>query len=368
MVRAGGFSRRAFLAGAAGVCAWSGERKGAVFPSESKGYADPLTELPLIRLTDPANTSTLPAWYSRAIARNNSFLLFANDRTGAPQAYRLEFKTAEQKLLTEVDGLDAESLTLTPDNRSFCFFAGRSLYHSSIGSLAERKLYTVPEDWERCAGMSVEPGGTHALLAERRGGKSRLRTVPLGQGIARTVVEAPFEMSHPIARPGRAQILYRQGDEALWLVNSDGQRNRQLKLPAGRIGTANWGPDGKTVLYLSIPADPQQLHTIRECTPDTNADKLVAKTSQYASFGWNRDSSVFVGASANRGSPAVLLMLRITRRELTLCEHKASDPRAVSPIFEPDSQRIFFQSDRDGKSAIYDMHVDKLVEKTDTEG
>ena len=37
-------------------------------------------------------------------------------------------------------------------------------------------------------------------------------------------------------------------------------------------------------------------------------------------------------------------------------------------MFSPDSQRIYFQSDRDGKPAIYGMHVDKLVEKTDTEG
>jgi len=94
----------------------------------------------------------------------------------------------------------------------------------------------------------------------------------------------------------------------------------------------------------------------------------VAKTSQFASFGWNHDSTVFVGASGNVASPTVLLLLRVTRRELTLCEHKASDPRAVAPIFEPDSLRVFFQSDRDGKPAIYDIHVDKLVEKTDTEG
>ena len=43
---------------------------------------------------------------------------------------------------------------------------------------------------------------------------SRLRMVPLAQGAARTVVEAPFAMSDPIHRPMRAQILYRRGDDA----------------------------------------------------------------------------------------------------------------------------------------------------------
>jgi oligogalacturonide lyase len=175
-------------------------------------------------------------------------------------------------------------------------------------------------------------------------------------------------MSDPIPRPMRAQVLYRQGDTALWLVNSDGQQNRQLKLASGRIAAANWSTDGKTLLYLNLPDDPKQLNAIRECVPDANSDKLVAKTSQYAAFGANRDTSVFVGASRNTASPTVLLLLRVTRRELTLCEHKSSTPEEVAPLFSPDSQRIYFQSDRDGKAAIYSVHVEKLVEKTQTDG
>ena len=48
-----------------------------------------------------------------------------------------------------------------------------------------------------------------------------------------------------------------------------------------------------------------------------------------------------------------------------MAEHKASSAEAVAPLFSPDSQRIYFQSDRHGKPAIYSMHVEKLVEKTD---
>jgi oligogalacturonide lyase len=166
----------------------------------------------------------------------------------------------------------------------------------------------------------------------------------------------------------RAQVLYRNGDQALWLVNSDGTQNRQLKTAEGRLGPANWSPDGKALLYLHLPADPTQLNTIRELVPDTNTDKLVAKTSQFAHFGFNRDSSVFVGASRNQASPTVLLLLRVTRREFSLCEHKASRPEMTAPIFAPDSQRIYFQSDRHGKLAIYCMQVEKLVEKTESEG
>jgi len=364
-----GWTRRTFLAtGFAGAVVAAEGRKGASFPSAIGRYADPTTELDVYRLTDPSYASVLPAYYNRVIAHGSGWMLFACGRGGAPQAFRLDLKTGEMRQLTDIENLDVRSLTLTPDNRSFCYFAGRSLYIAPVSSQRERELYQAPEGWERRPGMTVGPDGTHATFAEKRGEGSRLRMVSLVQGVPRTVVEAPFAMSDPIPRPMRAQVLYRQGDDALWLVNSDGQQNRQLKLAPGRIAAANWAADGKTLLYLNLPEDPTQLNAIRESVPDTNSDKLVAKTSQYAAFGANRDTSVFVGASRNAASPTVLLMLRLTRRELTLCEHKSSAPETVAPMFSPDSQRIYFQSDRDGKPAIYCMHVDRLVEKTETGG
>ena len=50
-----------------------------------------------------------------------------------------------------------------------------------------------------------------------------------------------------------------------------------------------------------------------------------------------------------------------------MCEHKASNPRMVEPMFSPDAQRVYFESDRHGKPAIYCVHVEKLVEKIDSE-
>jgi oligogalacturonide lyase len=343
------------------------EGKGGSFPPQSYRYPDPATEFDVYRLTDPSYSSVLPAFYNRFIARNSAWMLFGCDRSGSLQGFRLDLKTATTRQLTEAADLDPSTLTLTPDNRSFCCFAGRSLLIVGVSSLHERELYRVPDEWERCPGLSVGPDGTHATFAERRGETSRLRMVPFAQGAARTVIEAPFVMSHPIDRPLRAQILYRQEDSALWLVNMDGSQNHVLKTAEGRVGPANWAPDGKTILYLNYPADRRQLNNIRELTPDTATDKLVSNTSQFTAFNFNRDTSVFTGASRNAASPNVLLLLRITRRELTLCEHKASHPDTVTPVFSPDSQRLYFQSDRHGKPAIYDVHIDKLVEKTEAD-
>ena len=359
--------RRLLLSGIAAVGLRAEGRKAEVFRSDMVRYADPLTDLEVFRLTSPDYSSTLTAYYNRGIARNSGWMLFGCDRSGSPQGFRLDLKTGEARQLTQVEGLDGTSLTLLPDNRSFCYFAGRSLYMSGVSTLREREVYEVPEGWERGSGASVGPDGTHATFIERRGESSRLRMVALLQGAARTVVETPFVMSDPIPRPMRAQILYRQADEALWLINSDGTQNRKFKLAAGGVGPANWAADGKTILYLNLPEDRTQLNALREFTPDGSTDKLIGKTSQFVHFGANRDASVFVGASRNAGSPDVLLLLRVTHSERTLCEHKASHSEAVAPVFSPDSQRIYFQSDRHGKTAIYCMHVEKLVEKTDSD-
>jgi len=339
--------------------------KGQDFPSEARRYQDPTTELDVYRLTNPEHSATLPAYYNRAITRNSASLLFTSDRTGAPQAFRLDLKTGDTHQLTEAADLDGSSLTLTPDNRSIAYFAGPSLFLANLAAPHHRELYRVPEGWERAPGMSVAPDGAHATFAERRGENSRLRTVSLGQGAARTVLQGPYPIFHPIHRPVRGQILYRRDETSLWLAESSGQQNRQLKIAPGRCLDPNWSADGKTILYLNYPEDPRQLHTIRELSPDTGADRLVAKTSQFASFAFNRDTSVFAGASANRGSPTVLILLRVTRRELTLCEHKASQPEHVTLMFSPDSQRICFESDRDGKPALYCLPMERLVEKTE---
>ena len=337
--------------------------KGAIFESDWRRYPDPATELDVYRLTDPSYRSTLPSYSNRIISRNSGFLLFCCDRGGSPQAFRMDLKTGETRQLTDRKDLDGSSLNLLPDGRSFCYFAGRTLCLANLGNLRDREIYAVPEEWERSPGLCVAADSAHAIFAERGGPGSRFRSVAWAQGAARTILETPEAIADPIERPLRGQILYRDGGQGVWLVNGDGRQNRRLKLAPGRIGPANWAPDGRTLLYLNYPEDPRQLNAIREHFPDDGTDKLIATTSQYVHFGFNRDSSVFVGASRNVASPVILILLRVTRRELTLCEHKASHPETVAPMFSPDAQRVYFQSDRDGKPALYSMHVERLVEK-----
>jgi oligogalacturonide lyase len=118
------------------------------------------------------------------------------------------------------------------------------------------------------------------------------------------------------------------------------------------------------LLLRDVPAGNVFVSEIHEIIPETGAEQCVARTSQFAAFAPNSDGSVYVGASRSKAQPTVILLVRSVQRELTLCEHRASRPVSVSPVFSPDSRRVYFQSDHQGKSALYSVNVELLVEPT----
>ncbi|HZL57107.1 MAG TPA: hypothetical protein VFC21_08505 [Bryobacteraceae bacterium] len=318
-------------------------------------YPDPATDLEVIRLTDPAFASGMTAPHLRQFGRRTDGLLYWSERNGTRQAYYLDLRSNDSKQLTDAAALDPLSLTLSTGERSVLFFDGPVLNETALSNLKTRPVYRVPDGAGR-TGITIAADGS-ALLAEHS------RIVRISRQHAGEVLTADRDVQLVMARPRRPEFVYRAGD-SVWLANLDGSGQRRLKLEPGETGEILWTPLGRTLIYLHIPDDPKQLISLREHSPDDNSDRLIARTSQFATVSSNGDGSVFAGASGSRASAYVLLLLRVTRRELTLCEHHASDPAMVSPVFSPDSQSVFFVSDRHGKSAIYRVHVEKFVEQT----
>jgi oligogalacturonide lyase len=360
-------SRRGFVSSFAAAGVGFAAGRGQVIPSEIRRFADAATELEIFRLTDPSHQSWLPAYTGRAVSKHGNFLIFASDISGGAQAYRMDLKSGQSRVLTDATHLEAGSLTLSPDERGVCFLDGGSLFLTNLSNLRPREIYRSPEGFGAGHGLSLSDDGLYAAFIEQKSGLNRLQLVTMRTGTAQTLLESAEPISDPMPRPRRAGLLYRRGAEEVWLVDFDGTGNRRLRLAQGGLANALWSTDGRSVLYLNVPSDRGQLNNLREHIPDTNDDRFISNTTQFATFNRNADSSVFVGASGSKASPYVLLLVRSVKRELTLCEHRASDPRLVSPIFSPNSQRVFFQSDRDGKMALYAMAVERLVEETESE-
>jgi len=329
--------------------------------TEIRRYLDPSTEFPVVRLTDPAHAAYLPSPGQSGVARRGNTLLYASDRSGSLQAWRMDYRNGQSRRLTDAEALDRTSLTLTADQKSFCFVDGRNVAIRPLEGGRARVIYRVPDTHEAEGGFSISADGSFCTLTEKAGNVRRLRLIRLAGNTAQTLFETDAAIETVLPRPDGQQLLYRSAG-VLWSAPIAGGPGTKLAT-AGDLGPAYWVRNGTGILYLSL-AD-QQPGAIRQLNPDTGHDELVSTTTRFASFSPNLDDTVFAGASGSKVSPYLFLSLRSVRRELTLCEHHARDPRLCDPFFSPDSQHVFFVSDGEGKPAIYAMNLERLLEKTD---
>lgn len=270
----------------------------------------------------------------------------------------MDLKKGEARQVSEAAALKPESLRLLPGENRFCYFDGGRLMSSSFAATRATAAYKASDGFESAGGLHVSADGFYVALVEKRGATYRLRLVDMRTSMAMTLAEADEPISEPVTRPKRASVLYLRGG-GIYLANFDGKQNYKLRVAEGSVAQAMWSPDGRTVIYLTSAGK------LREFVPDTNEDKPVADTTQFAAFGRNGDASVFVGSGGGKVSPYVFLLVRAVKRELTLCEHRTSIPASAAPQFSPNSQQVYFNSDLHGKPAIYRMDVEKLVSATE---
>ncbi len=334
----------------------------SVVPTELKKFRDPATEFELLRYTDPTANAWMPVAPSRTFSSRLGGLIYSSDRGGGVQAYRLDIKSGEGRQLTSAAALDPRSVSISPDDRSLCYFDGNAL---TVQGARTRVAYTVETGWVPGGSLALTDDSASACFTEEREGRKRLRVVSLQRGEAHTVFQTGDAILDVRPRPKKRSVLFRSGS-ALWSIDLDGRNHRKVRNAAGLAGPALWANDGKTFVYINFPEAKGRLFQLRECTPDSDEDKLIAGTSEFVQFARNADGSIFAGISGNKSSPYLLLLHRTTRRELTLAEHRASDPHKLVVTFSPNSQRLFYQTDREGKSAIYSIALERFVEKTDT--
>ena len=338
--------------------------KPLVVPTEARRFRDPATEFDLARLTDPTRSNCwLPRPPLKSLSSRSNSLLYASDRTGSVQAYRLDLKSGESRQLTDAQSMDPATLSWSPNERSVIYFDGPRL------NVQDRRLntvYTVEQGWEHIAPYALSDTAQHAAVVEHRSGRYRVRVIGIRSRDARTIFEASEPVRHLRFRPKRNALLYNHNG-GLWVVNLDGRGSQRLAIPEGEAGDAHWSADGRTVLYLHAPKDRPRSIYLREFNTENNEDKSIGLTTQFISFTRNRDSTVFSGVSRSQAAPYILLLIRAASREMTVAEHKASDPSKAAALFSPNSQRLYYHTDREGKSAIYMIQLERFIERTDDE-
>ena len=322
--------------------------------SEFARFLDPDTETPIVRLTSPASNSFLPAPTNQFISAKERFLVFSSDRTGRNAPFRLDLRSGALTQLANGGDVQPQSLCLDPANRTLSLIEAGVLQEIDLKNKRTRVLT------DEVTAFSLGSSSTDSVVVK----KSRLYR--LGNDTT-TLAE---DVAGPCAiRPGSSGCLFsrRISEEELqfWYVPLNDPQKKATMLAKGRISSPRWSPDGRSLLFLrETRADNVFRSAIYEVFPETCTEQLVSGTSQFASFAPNADGSVFVGASRSKAQPTVILLLRASKRELTLCEHGSKDAASVSPVFSPDSRRVYFGSNREGKWELYSVNVESLIEST----
>ena len=340
--------------------------KGENLPADWSRFTDASTEFEMLRLTRPAYASHLPTPPGRAVARHSEFVILATDRSGSLQLQRVDLKSGQSRILTAASQLHSSAFALSADDRAAYYLDGAGLFSVVLPTLRVAQLWQAPVPLEGTSSLAPTEDGTSLWFAVN-GSDGALMKVRLGsKPDTAQVLRHNMAILEPAPNPRRALVAWRCGDGSAWLCEHDGGNKRRIDTPGGVVLQVLWNSDGQSVLYLHDTGVRGESICIREQEVDSRADRLVAKTSQFACFARNANASVFAGASRSKASPYALLMLRVTQRELTLCEHRSLQASASAIAFSPDSQRLFFQGDREGQMAVYSIRIERLVEKTDS--
>jgi oligogalacturonide lyase len=316
-------------------------------------FADLITENLVVRLTNPAHNSFLPNAGNRFASSREGFLIFSSDRTGVAMPYRANLRTGAVTPVAATKLLAARSLALDWREHELYLIDEGVVQATELTRPRMRRIAENVDDFH-LAGPKNE-------LVIRKAQKLELVTrdgrTPIADGAA----------SRGLVKPNGGGCMFprieKPGEIEFWYASFDG--SKPVLLAKGEVSGPTWRPDGAALLFLrAANHEHYTASELREVALDGSPERLIAETSQFGAFAPNGDGSVFVGASKSKAQPNILLLLRNERREMVLCEHHASQPASVSPAFSPNSQRVYFESDRDGKWAIYSVNVEALVEKT----
>lgn len=266
----------------------------------------------------------------------------------------MDLRTGRARALGEAKDLVARSLCLDSHERTLYLLDGRTVKEVALSNLRVRTLAEDVEDF-------AVDWTTSQILTVKNGQMVRLHD----GAVISTELRGAGELS---VRPSGGGCFFRRGESAdsreLWYISLNPSEKPKL-LAKGQIWNFIWNPNGASVLFLrDAEVNGVSIPEIHEVSPESDTERTVERTSQFAAFAPNGDGSVFVGASRSKAQPAIDLMLRSPQRELTLCEHRSKEPASVAPVFSPDSRRVYFQSDREGRWALYAVNVERLVEPT----
>lgn len=302
-------------------------------------FLDRLTENPVARLTTPSYAAFLARPEYKCVSKDRKYLWCASDRSGSMAIHRIDLKNGSVQHVVDAPQIASGCFSL--DSNRLLFLDGSDL--REVGASGGQPK-TVANGIDA---FTV----THGIVATISANKLQNNS---GQTVT-TEAESPLLLS-----PNGDACLFARASGAEYWVSSLDPTAKPVRVAQGQISSPAWSADSTTVFFLRTSNSGGV--SLSAVSVRDRREIPVGPTSKYAVFSCNSDDTVFVGASASRAQPLISVLLHATGRELPLCEHRTSSPASANPIFSPDNRRVYFQSDREGKSAIYSVNTELVVD------
>ena len=179
----------------------------------------------------------------------------------------------------------------------------------------------------------------------------------LGKRVSDGIVEA-FTGTPGVASTELAFISDRSGAREVWVMDANGDRQRQATRGSSLKQFPDWMPDGGAILYTSYPERsglPRLYLTSRgEYRPGPLLTRVLPDAPKYRGvFG---PQGRYLALVTSIGGQAELF--RVDRSGRDLHRLTRSSAIEISPSWSPDGRQIAFVSDRSGAPQIYIMNRD----------
>ncbi|TVY05433.1 oligogalacturonate lyase family protein [Paenibacillus cremeus] len=369
--------------------------KGSRITNAFHTYTDPYTGRTVTRLTTPERVNHHPYFYYKMITNDNRHLIYASERDGQRQLYRMSLTDGSALQLTEGAGVHDFSCSLTSDDRFLIFCRDNRIMRMDMSTLEEELIYQSPAGWVPNANPGLGSDDDCLVLVEMKEsdvvhGKGdwstfepqwaarphcRIVYVDIGRRTSHIVhEETNCWLGHPQLRPhDPSTVLFcHEGpghliDARLWLVQADGSRLRCAKEQTHDelITHEYWLADGSRFAFVYRHKDFKLHESMRFVNPETLEEEVWMDCSKYCHFISNHDNTRIVGDGQLREQHFIYLVDVPNRREEKLCSHGTSwktyghtQDSHPHPAFSPDGTFMVFTSDMEGIPCIYKVDLE----------
>lgn len=226
-----------------------------VFSSNRRGNWDIYVMNPdgsnQVRLTNNQGDDFSPVW-----SPTHEQILFVSDRRGVEDLYVID---ADGRRLRKVFSDTAKRIepAWAPDGERIVFHAQLPQWSIQTATIHGRNVKQVASADPRGGNPSWSPDGTEIAFVDDVGGSRRIRILTLSSGAVQTFLpkESPWMYSPSWSPDGErlAFSWYKWGvgvdKQALFIVNRDGSRLKQISKSAPGTHSPSWSPDAGKLVY-----------------------------------------------------------------------------------------------------------------------